>query len=252
MIKFKCTSCGSVMRAALSDVGKKTKCPCGKVIPIPAPPQNAASENKPATPQTHAASAKIVQCPSCKTSLRVRAENLQKAVRCSCGHVFRSNGSGGTTAPTTQPVSPQPIPVAAIADPAPAAPATSLFDSIPTPPPSQPAYAPPPPTYQPPPPAPAPYRGAPADHAQAQKSAMANQYLANAHADAAAQRQRQSEMGPSDDDFFGGGFVGGLAMIAIGIIWLVGGLAAGYFFPYPVVMVFIGMGMMFKSFISSI
>jgi hypothetical protein len=37
------------------------------------------------------------------------------------------------------------------------------------------------------------------------------------------------------------GFFGGIGLMLFSVVWLVGGLAVGYFFPYPVILFFIGL-----------
>ena len=41
--------------------------------------------------------------------------------------------------------------------------------------------------------------------------------------------------------------LGGVALIVLGLVWLVGGLQAGYFYPYSIVVIIAGVGGCVKS-----
>ena len=77
MPQFDCPACNKTLRAPESAAGKKVKCPCGKVISLPASTlSGSAAKNVKA--------GGVLECV-CGKKLRVPADAVGKMIKCSCG-----------------------------------------------------------------------------------------------------------------------------------------------------------------------
>ncbi|HBE71907.1 MAG TPA: hypothetical protein DDW52_27510 [Planctomycetaceae bacterium] len=231
-MKVRCPHCQKTLSLSNVEAEQFVRCSCGKKLRVPAAVGSGTQktcEQNPAHRDPNRST--VVKC-DCGKSLRIPSKAFGKQVKCTCGIVLPI-AQDGSRKQKGEELFPATGLAAASAQTSPAgtdAPYDDWLGDLP-----EVGAAPPPTAY-----APAQYSPPQGNHSGASatkssatkssaKSSAANAYLAAAE----EERHRGADPHSQVDWSFNGGLLGGIGMMIGAVVWFFAGLAAGYIFFYP-------------------